>query len=196
MDPNIINNIGLSNGMSHKDLELITQLLGNSNGKNKAPKISAKDRNNLISKLSSNSTLNEVPQKELKDMSESEKQLYREELRKKIKNKQNEKKMLRTNNFGKNKETYDKAIEKLSDVIANTQNSTNVVQEHIPDIQTPDIQTSDIQTQNKESETKLLTIEKLEKINNLIDKKYNENNLSNTNESTNLENDELNDYIK
>jgi DNA repair protein RadC len=64
-----------------------------------------KDRNNLINKLSSINTVNNIPPtqiKDIKDMNEDEKKIYREELKKRLKNKNNEKKSLRTNPVNNN----------------------------------------------------------------------------------------------
>ena len=101
MDANLLKSLGLDSSINANDLELFEQLLSSfgSNGTNKLPKISAKQRNNLISKLSSNTTLNEIPKKDLKDMNEKEKEIYRKELKQRLKNKQNEKKMMRTSNI-------------------------------------------------------------------------------------------------
>lgn len=126
MDPNLLKNLNLDSSIGENDLKLLNQLLGSIGSKSsKAPKMSAKDRNNLISKLSSNNTLNDTPKKELKNMNENEKKIHREELKNKLKNKQNEKKMLRTSNLVKkntlqNNSEYSDAINKLNGMINNT----------------------------------------------------------------------------
>ena len=102
MDPNLIKELG--GNLSQSDLTLINSLLTGENSGGKKPKISAKERNNLISKLSSFKTIEEIPKKELKDMNEEEKINYKNELRKKLKNKCNEKKILRTSNTNKKNE--------------------------------------------------------------------------------------------
>lgn len=129
MDSNSVKNIGLDSSLNHNDVELLNQILSSMNGggSKKAPKMTAKDKNNLISKLSSNSILNEEPKKELKDMNEQEKKTYREELKKKLKNKQNEFKMERNNNLAKQKISKDPkfadALEKLGNMIKNIDSS-------------------------------------------------------------------------
>ena len=121
MDPNILKNLGLNSGANPKDLELISQILNSGGNKNKLPKMSAKDRNNLINQLSSTNTINNIPEKDLKDMNEEEKKIYREELKRRIKNKQNEKKMMRTSNFTKknNNQTVDKLAEIMKNIDPN-----------------------------------------------------------------------------
>lgn len=123
MDPNLLKNLGLDSSLNQNDMLLLNQILSSMGpGDNKkAPKMSAKDRNNLIAKLSSNTTLNETPKKELKDMNEQEKKIYREELKQKLKNKQNELKMGRTSNLTKqqmvNNTNFTEAIGKLSEMM-------------------------------------------------------------------------------
>ena len=123
MDPNLLKNLGLDSSLNQNDMQLLNQLLSSMGpgGNKKAPKMSAKDRNNLIAKLSSNATLNETPKKELKDMNEQEKKIYREELKQKLKNKQNELKMGRTSNLAKqqmvNNTNFTEAIGKLSEMM-------------------------------------------------------------------------------
>ena len=90
MDPNTIKNINIDSSINHNDFQLLQQLCSTN-----MPKMTAKERNNLMAKLSSNTTLNEIPKKELKDMNENEKKNYRYELKQKLKNKQNEKKRVR-----------------------------------------------------------------------------------------------------
>ena len=115
MDQNSLNELSLNSSISSNDLNLINKIL-NTNGKK--PKISAKETNDLINKLSSTNTLKDIPQKDFKDMNENEKKIYREELKKKIKNKSNEKKMLRTNILN-NKNNYTETLNKLSGLINN-----------------------------------------------------------------------------
>ena len=211
MDPNILKTLGLNSTMSPNDLELLSQILNSSGNKGKIPKMSPKDRNNLISKLSSSTTLNEEPQKELKDMNDDEKIKYRLELKKKLKNKQNEKKMLRTNNFGKNNLNSDGTMDKLKDMVKNidpsnlsqllnTQsiNPTNIGEE-IMNIKTSsnnidndqinknifdeDIKKKDVNT--------IKNIEQMKKITELVDKNY-ANNIDN--ECENID-ENIDDYI-
>lgn len=115
MDQNVLQNLDLNSNLNPKDLELFNQILNSGGKKNKIPKMSAKDKNNLINQLSSSNTINDIPHKELKDMNEEEKNQYKMELRKKLKNKQNQKIMLRTSNF--NKKNTNNTIEKLSEIM-------------------------------------------------------------------------------
>lgn len=165
MDSNSVKNIGLDSSLNHNDVELLNQILSSMNGggSKKAPKMTAKDKNNLISKLSSNSILNEEPKKELKDMNEQEKKTYREELKKKLKNKQNEFKMERNNNLAKQKISKDPkfadALEKLGNMIKNIDSSgldslndvSNV--SGISDVS----DVSDVQTKNDSLESEIIT---------------------------------------
>ena len=61
MDPNLLKNLNLNSSINENDLELLTKILG-SNG-NKMPKITAKERNNLINKLSTANVIDNVPEK-------------------------------------------------------------------------------------------------------------------------------------
>ena len=197
MDPNVLKNLGLDGKMNQSDLNLISQILSSNmgNGNNKVPKMSAKEKNNLINKLSSNNTLSEIPQKELKDMNEEEKKIYREELRKKLKNKQNEKKMLRTNNISKNKNKYNDALNKISDmmknipndVLSNNINSSNVNLDN--NIQDNNIQDNKIQDNNIQ-DNKIYTVDK---INYLINKNYNNEEQNDSNKEPIVE--DLDDYL-
>ena len=130
MDPNLLKNLGLDSSLNQNDIQLLNQILSSvgPGGNKKPPKMTAKDKNNLITKLSSNTTLNETPKKELKDMNEQEKKIYREEIKKKLKNKQNELKMGRTSNLAKqkianqpnfNQPNFNEAIGKLSEMMKN-----------------------------------------------------------------------------
>ena len=100
MDSKLLETLGLNSSINSNDLQILNQIL-NSSGKN-LPKISNRDKNNLINKLSSTNTLNNIPTKELKDMNEEEKIIYRKELKKKLKDKQLLKKNIRTNYLAKN----------------------------------------------------------------------------------------------
>ena len=119
MDPNLLN---LNSSLNPNDIQLLNQLLGsaNPNSNKKAIGMSAKERNNLISKLSSNTSLEKIPIKKLEEMNESEKKIYREELRQRLKNKQ---KILRTSNLSKkntkNNNNYAEAISKITDMMKN-----------------------------------------------------------------------------
>jgi len=198
MDPNLLKNLGLDGLMNQTDLNLISQLLNQSGDKNKLPKMSAKDKNNLINKLSSTSTLKELPQKELKDMNDDEKKIYREELRIKLKNKQNEKKMLRTNNFGKSKDTQKEALSKLSGMMKNIQGEVlenlNNQSDNLNNVKnksnTNETDTNETDTNGSDtnkSDTK--KIQNIDKINYLINKNYQDENNDKTE-------DIFDDYIK
>ena len=172
MDINILKNLGLDSMMSQNDLEILNKALGSE--KNKKG-ISPTERNNLISKLSSANTISEIPQKDMKDMNEDEKKIYREELKKKLKNKQNEKKMLRTNNLAK-KSNHDGMINKLNEIIKN-----------IPTEQT----NNNVNSQNNLTNNNGLQenpLNKIDQLNNIPNQNH-----KNSNEENKL--DELSDYL-
>jgi len=187
MDSNLLKNLGLDGKMNQNDINLLNQILNSTVGNNKTPKMTAKDRNNLINKLSGNSSLSNIPEKEIKDMNDEEKKIYREELKKKLKNKQNEKKMLRTNNLSKNKSVYNDAISKISDMMKNLPNdaltniNTNV-----------NINESNINESNM-NQSESNKINNTDKINYIINKNYNDK----VSETTNLDQqvEDLNDYL-
>jgi hypothetical protein len=94
MDISQLKNLNLDSNLKPEDMNLLTNLLANINS-GKGLKMSTLERNNLLSKLSSGPVL-EANKKELKDMNESEKKIYREELRAKINAVQNKNKQTRT----------------------------------------------------------------------------------------------------
>ena len=176
MDPNLLKNLGLDDKINQNDINLLNQILNSTIGNNKVPKITAKDRNNLINKLSASNTLSNVPEKELKDMNDEEKKIYREELKKKLKNKQNEKKMLRTNHIMNN--DYSNAIGKLSTMM----NELNSVQQNTNIDTNLDTHIDTNIDTNIDKQNKTLNVDKFnEFLNTDINKNENEN---------------LDDYIK
>lgn len=208
MDPNLLKNIGLDSSLNQNDLQLLQKILGsvNQGTNNNMPKMTAKERNNLMSKLSSNTTLEEIPKKELKDMNEQEKKIYREELKKKLKNKQNEKKMMRTSNLVKQNQiktndNYSEAIGKISEMMKNidTQTLTQSVNQVENNIDTQ--QTINNQSNNEPNIKQNLTNVKQEKIINNIINQINQNNQNNENNDNNqdtnnaVDNDNLDDYL-
>lgn len=123
MNSKLINELGLGGAnLSESDITTLNNLLSSFNSGGKMPKISAKDKNNLISKLSSVQTLDQIPKKELKNMNEDEKKIYKDELRNRLKNKCNEKKLLRTNNLNK-KQTINSSINKIPEIPEIPENS-------------------------------------------------------------------------
>jgi hypothetical protein len=199
MDPNILKNLRLDSSLNTNDLQLLQQILGSvGQGTNsKMPKITAKERNNLISKLSSNTTLEETPKKELKDMNEQEKKIYREELKKKLKNKQNEKKMMRTSNLVKQNQiktdtNYSNAIGKISEMMKNIN-----THDEINNINTNTDTNTNINTNYNTDNKQNLTNVKQETIINNIINKTNENENENKTKVLDNENtiDDLSDYL-
>lgn len=171
MDPNLLKNLGLDGKMNQNDINLLNQILNSTVGNNKTPKMTVKDRNNLINKLSGSNTLSEIPDKDIKDMNDEEKKIYREELKKKLKNKQNEKKMLRTNNLSKDKTNYGSTLNKISNMMQNIDTNQFNLQN-----------TSESTTQQNLSDKQTNSIDK----NSLVLEKLINNN-SNNNESINSE---------
>ena len=189
MDPNLLKNLSLDSSLNQNDMLLLNQILSSMGpgGNKKAPKMTAKDRNNLIAKLSSNNTLNETPKKELKDMNEQEKKIYREELKKKLKNKQNELKTGRTSNLAKQKITnepdFTQAIGKLSEMMKNIDPSAleSLNLNTSNELNQSEQQTNVSEQQNNVSEQEIL-------INNI-------SNQSNKDETTSIEPENLDDYL-
>jgi hypothetical protein len=185
MDSNILKTLGLDSKMSPNDLNLLNQILGSAMNGNKSQKISISEKNNLISKLSSATTLANLPQKEMKEMNEQEKKIYKEELKKRLKNKQSEKKMLRTNNIGKNKNNYNDTLNKLNDMMKNIPN--DVLEQKNNDEQ----QNNDEQKNNDTKANTHVNIDQTNKINDIINKNY--KNTDDLDTSNQLEN--FDDYI-
>ena len=174
MDPNLLKNLGLDSSLNQNDIQLLNQILSSvgPGGNKKPPKMTAKDRNNLIAKLSSNTILNETPKKELKDMSEQEKIIYREEIKKKLKNKQNELKMGRTSNLAKqkiaNQPNFNEAIGKLSEMMKNVDPSVldTLNLNQVDNMSKQETGTIEQKTDVSENKTSILKQETL--INNII----------------------------
>lgn len=99
-------NINLDGMLSADDMKKLTELLGNNsvlldNGKGKGKKkgkgkMTPQAKNHLLNQLSSHQKIQEN-QKQLKDMTENEKKEYREELKKRLHNKQDMFKQMRCN---------------------------------------------------------------------------------------------------
>lgn len=95
-------NININDMLSPEDMKKLTELLGSNsvlldkkNGKKKE-KMPHQARNQLLSQLSSHQKIQEN-QKPLKDMNDEEKKTYREELKKRLHNKQGMFKQMRSN---------------------------------------------------------------------------------------------------
>ena len=68
MDINILQKLGLNSTLNSKDLDLLNQILNSSlSDKNNMPKLSARERNNLINKLTSTITTKNLPNMDLKN---------------------------------------------------------------------------------------------------------------------------------
>ena len=68
MDANILQKLGLNSTLNSKDLDLLNQILNSSQvDKNNMPKLSARERNNLINKLTSTITTKNLPNMDLKN---------------------------------------------------------------------------------------------------------------------------------
>ena len=195
MDPNLLKNLGINTTLNQNDIQLLNQILSSvgPGGNKKHPKMTAKDRNNLIAKLSSNTTLNEIPKKELKDMNEQEKNIYREEIKKKLKNKQNELKMGRTSNLAKqkiaNQPNFNEAIGKLSEMMKNVDPS---VLDALNANQADNVSKLGTDTQEQKtyvSVNKTSTLKQETLINNIINQTNKDENL------TINEPDNLDDYL-
>lgn len=179
MNSDLLKNFGLDSSLNQNDIQLLQQILSSvgQNSNSNVPNISTKERNNLISKLSSNTTLNEIPKKEFKNMNEQEKKIYREELRQKLKNKQNEKKIMRTSNLIKQN--------KIETICSNTIGKMNSMVNNVDD---------DLSNQVNKQEKNLTNVKQEVIINNIIN--GNNDIKHNTNIDTdNLDIDNLDNYI-
>ena len=193
MDPNLLKNLGLDSSLNHNDMQLLNQILSSMGpgGNKKALKMTVKEKNNLIAKLSSNNTLNDIPKKELKDMNEQEKKIYREELKKKLKNKQNELKMGRTSNLAKqkiaNEPNFNEAIGKLSEMMKNVDPSAlETLNLNQTDVSEQKMDVSKQKMDVSEQKTDVLKQELL--INNII-------NQTNKDDTISIEPDNLDNYL-
>lgn len=218
MNPEMLQNLGLEKNLSQNDLNMMNQLF-NSINNNKPLKMSAGDRNRLVNKLSKLSQPqvsddnNLKNQKDIKDMDEEERKIYKEELRKKLKNKINEKKNLRCKSKNGNK--INEVINlpssfanmNLNPTINNLDSKTDIISSiHNTEILDTKISqkeeilntiNEEIQINHENNEeiknlnnTDGVKINNVEKINLIINKKYNEPDLVN-----NEANEDIDDYL-
>ncbi len=88
MDPNILKQLGLNSNISPNDAKILQQLLSQMADKNGRVKMTPQERNQLMARLSNQS--NEyVATKDVSEMSEEERKVHREQLRKKLRNRLN-----------------------------------------------------------------------------------------------------------
>ena len=119
--------------MENTDMKALSQILGNTKDiAKKAKNMTAQERNALLASLSNQSSISnnqsQVPAKNMSDMTEEEKKAHREELRKRLRGKQNMLKHSRTPRAileQSLKSTVDKATEKLSEIKNLPDNSTD-----------------------------------------------------------------------
>lgn len=133
------------------NMEFLSQILGNNKDiAKKAKNMSAQERNALLANLSQQSNSigsnqSNIPEKKMSEMTEKEKQEYRADLKKRLRNKQSMLKHSRTphaileNNL---KTTVEKATEKLAEVNnlpdTNTTNSTQSTENTVNTLNTVD----------------------------------------------------------
>lgn len=132
MDPSILKSLGLPPNLSENDLKMLNKIF-KSSGNGKALKITPDEKNRLLSKLSSSTTITNTPIKQLKDMTEEEKIEYKKELKNRMKNKKNEMKMTRSSNVVR-KQNLDKSNDKMGgfkDMIQDAQEAINENQNNI-----------------------------------------------------------------
>ena len=126
---NSLNLNQLTENLSSDDMGILNNLLHSKDFKKKMSKLSKTERNNLFGGMNANANTNVEQQqeeitKDFKDMTDDEKKIHREKLKLKLKNKQNQKKSSRTNDFGK-KNNIDNTINELSQFLNTAPNLTN-----------------------------------------------------------------------
>jgi hypothetical protein len=136
--------------MANTDMKALSQILGNTKDiAKKAKNMSAQERNVLLASLSNQSMMSnnqsQVPAKNMSEMTEEEKNAHRDELRKRLRGKQNMLKHARTPRAileQSLKSTVDKATEKLSEI------------KNLPDNSADNQETTTSSSDNKEVENK------------------------------------------
>ena len=120
----------LSNsGLSQNDISLLSNLMNGYAGKKKISNVNPSSINSLTNKLLKSTAPTSEPktsQKELKDMTEEEKIIYRNELKQKLRNKRNEKIISRTNKSNVNIHTNNTNTPNIADVEKITEMITNI----------------------------------------------------------------------
>lgn len=167
-------NLDLNGMLSSDDIQKLTELLGNNsvlldknNKKSKKKgRMTPQAKNQLLNQLSSHQTIQQN-QKPLKDMTEDEKKDYRAELKKRLHNKQNEFKQMRSNHNLLQK-SLDAKVKKSTenmkkeDIAKALQNAIQVEQNKTPD-ETQVEETQAEKTQVDETlKNNLESVEKLE----------------------------------
>lgn len=89
MDPNILRQLGINSDISASDSKILQQLLSQMADKKGKIKMTPQERNQLLSRLSNQSSQEFVQTKDVSEMNEEERKEYKEMLRKKMKQKLN-----------------------------------------------------------------------------------------------------------
>jgi transcription initiation factor TFIIIB Brf1 subunit/transcription initiation factor TFIIB len=125
MDPNMLNQLGLDAG----NTELLQQLISKmANGNKKNIKMTATERNNLLSQVANQNTKEYVPEKEFKDMNDEEKKIHRDILKNRLRGKQNSMKQLRNPKSSGQKKSVDDALSNINGLMQNL--DLNQIQNH------------------------------------------------------------------
>ncbi len=89
MDPNILKQLGINSDISASDSKILQQLLSQMADKKGKIRMTPQERNQLLARLSNQSSQQFVQTKDVSEMNEQERKEYKEMLRKKMKDKLN-----------------------------------------------------------------------------------------------------------
>ena len=89
MDPNILQQLGLNSNISASDAQVLQKLLSQKADKKGRVKMTPQERNQLMARLSNQSSQEYVQTKDIKEMNEQERIAHKEMCRKKIREKLN-----------------------------------------------------------------------------------------------------------
>ena len=122
MDPNILKQLGLDSSLSGNDTLLLQKVFsGMTDGKK--VKMTPQERNNLMSKLSNQNSNEYVPVKDIQEMTEDEKKVHKEILRKKLREKRNSMAQTRTGGKQAQKSSMTSLQDMLSKIDLNQLNN-------------------------------------------------------------------------
>lgn len=118
MDPNILKQLGLNSDISPADSKVLQQLLSQMADKKGRVKMTPQERNQLLARLSNQSSQEYVQTKDMSEMNEEEKKQHKEMLRKKMRQKINGMSQIRMGQSAMPKKKLDSALSGINQMMS------------------------------------------------------------------------------
>ncbi len=118
MDPNILKQLGLNSDISPADAKVLQQLLSQMADKKGRVKMTPQERNQLLARLSNQSSQEYVQTKDVSEMNEEERKEYKEMLRKKMRQKINGMSQVRQGQSAMPKKKLDSALSGINQMMS------------------------------------------------------------------------------